>query len=158
SWNDTLAREVARKTEHLERALEDLRRTQRGLVHAAKMASVGTLAGGIAHEFNNVIGGIRGCAVEALEDETDPERRETLEVIVRAASRGATITEQLLRFARQRVQRIEQIDVAAVLGESLRLAEPSARRAGVRLVTAIPDSLTARADAGALHQVFLNLL
>ena len=158
SWNETLASEVARKTEHLERALEDLRRTQRGLVHAAKMASVGTLAGGIAHEFTNVIGGIRGCAVEALEDEADPERRETLDVIVRAATRGAAITEQLLRFSRQKVQRIERIDVAAVLVESLRLAEPSARRSGVRVITAIEERLSARADADALHQVFLNLL
>lgn len=149
--------EVAHKTEHLERALADLRRTQRQLVHAAKMASVGTLAGGVAHEFNNLIGGIRGCAVEALADESDPMRREPLEIIVRAAARGAQVTEQLLRFARQRVHAVGPVDVAAVLDESLRLVEPRARQARVEIRRSGLDRQPARADASALHQVFLNL-
>ncbi|MHC4853575.1 MAG: HAMP domain-containing protein, partial [Planctomycetota bacterium] len=63
--------EIEHKTRQLEgwnRDLqEEVERQSRQLVHAAKMASVGTLAGGIAHEFNNLIGGIQGCAKEALE-------------------------------------------------------------------------------------------
>jgi two-component system NtrC family sensor kinase len=156
-WNQTLEAEVARKTEHLERALVDLRRTQRRLVHAAKMASVGTLAGGVAHEFNNVIGGIHGCARLALDGETDPARREALEVIVRAAERGAAITDQLLRFARQRVHAVGPVDLAQVLDESLALIGPRARRAGVRIERSGPANLSIRADGGAMHQVFLNL-
>jgi signal transduction histidine kinase len=156
-WNQTLEAEVARKTEHLERALADLRRTQRRLVHAAKMASVGTLAGGVAHEFNNVIGGIHGCVRLALDGEDDPGRRELLEVIERAAERGAAVTEQLLRFARQRVQAVGPVDVGQVLDESLKLIGPRAQQAGVRIERGGPRALSIRADGSALHQVFLNL-
>ncbi|MBI5853090.1 MAG: HAMP domain-containing protein, partial [Planctomycetes bacterium] len=75
NWNERLEQEVAAKTAHLQNAVLELRRTQRRLVHAAKMSSLGTLAGGVAHEFNNLIGGIRGCAREALAAEDDPGRK-----------------------------------------------------------------------------------
>ncbi|MEY2980018.1 MAG: hypothetical protein RL562_245 [Planctomycetota bacterium] len=157
AWNRNLEAEVARKTAHLEQALSDLKAAQARLVHAAKMASVGTLAGGVAHEFNNVIGGIHGCARLALDGESDPERREMLEVIVRAAQRGAAVTEQLLHFARQRVDRASAVDVGRVLDESLQLIEPRARRSGVEIVRGGASTAQLDADADALHQVFLNL-
>jgi signal transduction histidine kinase len=157
AWNRNLEAEVARKTAHLERTLSDLHAAQARLVHAAKMASVGTLAGGVAHEFNNVIGGIHGCARLALDGEQDPERREMLEVIVRAAQRGAAVTEQLLHFARQRVDRTGTVDVVRILDESLQLVEPRARRVGVQISRVGASEASLEADADALHQVFLNL-
>ncbi|MGE3879065.1 MAG: sensor histidine kinase [Planctomycetota bacterium] len=158
TWNATLADEVARKTGHLEQSLNELKRTQHRLVQAAKMSSLGTLAGGVAHEFNNLIGGISGCAREALRDETDPERRETLEIILRATDRGAEVTDRLLRFARQRVATSDDVDVAQVLREAVSLIESRARRGGIEVRTDVPESIAMRADSSALHQVFLNLL
>ena len=157
TWNERLEQEVARKTAHLERTVDELRRAQRRLVHAAKMSALGTLAGGIAHEFNNLIGGIRGCAREALADERDPERRETLEVIARAAERGGEVTDRLLRFARQRVKPESEVDLVAVLREASRLVESRARAGGVTVELRLPDRLPLHADGSALHQVFLNL-
>lgn len=157
-WNERLEQEVARKTAHLEQSMEDLRRAQRRLVHAAKMSSLGTLAGGIAHEFNNLIGGIRGCAREALASESDPERRETLGVIARAAERGAEVTDRLLHFARQRVKPQSEVDLVEVLREARRLMESRARTRQVEIREELPDTLRLHADGSALHQVFLNLM
>ena len=155
--NRSLEDEVARKTSHLMRALEDLKRTQKQLIHAEKMASIGTLAGGVAHEFNNLIGGIRGCAREALEDETDPDRRETLDVIVRASARAGEITDQLLKFSKQRALVMKPVDTVRILEEALVLAEPEARRVGIRVVKRLDAVPTVAGDGDALHQVFLNL-
>jgi len=157
-WNTTLQEEVERKTRHLEQALANLKATQHKLVHADKMAAVGTLAGGIAHEFNNLIGGIRGCVSDALVDEHDAERREPLEVAMRATQRAASITEKLLRFARPRMEGLERVALSDLVTEVVDLVEPQARRQDVGVEVRVPDDLTVVVDSGEIHQVFLNLL
>lgn len=154
---ENLEHEVAKKTEHLERTLRDLRASHSQLAQAERLAALGTLAGGVAHEFHNVIGGIRGCTKELLADEQDADRRETLAVIHRASERATGIVQQLQRFARAPVARQQQVDLAVVLTDALRLCEPAARRQGVQVATTLaPVAVTA--DGDALHQVFVNLL
>lgn len=141
--NKDLESEVAKKTSQL--------------LHAEKMASIGTLAGGIAHEFNNLIGGIRGCTVEALATSDDAERKETLEMVVRTADRARGITQQLLRFSRRAIEKVAPTDVAQVVDEALRLVEPEARRCRIAVERAFTGPLVVSGDGDALHQVFVNL-
>jgi signal transduction histidine kinase len=153
-----LAREVADKTAHLERALRELRESHHQLAQAERLAALGTLAGGVAHEFHNVIGGIRGCAADLAGDEPDADRRETLAVITRAADRGTAIVQQLLRFARRSVERTAEVDANALVDDALRLCEPAARRQQCRVVRETTPGLLLRGDADGLHQVLVNLL
>ncbi len=155
---DGLEREVQNKTAHLERALADLAASHQQLAARERLASLGTLAGGIAHEFHNVIGGIRGCAAELLADETVADRRETLGVITRAADRATGIVHQLLRFARHSVENRTDLDLAVVVDDALRLCEPAARRQAVRVERELAPGIALRGDADALHQVVVNLL
>jgi two-component system NtrC family sensor kinase len=156
--NAGLEAEVTKKTAALQQALDRLQATQKDLVLAERMASVGTLAGGIAHEFNNLAGGIRGCARELLAHEQDTARREPLEVIARAAERAIDVTDKLLRFARPRAPGTATLDVVAIVREALALVEPQARQQGVRTRVVAGAPLLVRGDGGALHQVFINLL
>ena len=142
-WNDTLRDEV--------------RRTQLELTRADQLAALGTLAGGIAHEFNNLIGGIRGCLEGALEDQPDSANREPLEVALRATGRATTITEKLLRFARPRMKGIEATSVADMVAEVVDLVALEARRQEVEVHVDIPADLMVVVDSGEMHQVFLNL-
>jgi signal transduction histidine kinase len=155
--NGQLEAEVARKTERLERTVQELRSTHGQLAQAEKMASIGTLASGIAHEFNNLIGGIRGCAKELRAGETECSRIETLDVMLRATDRATNVTRQLLRFARRSMENIADVDVAQVLGEALGLVDPEARRRGIAVTRAFGTGLVLRGDPDGLHQVFLNL-
>lgn len=156
--SDDLEREVARKTEHLERALAELRSSHRQLAEAERFAALGTLAGGIAHEFQNVIGGIRGCTEELRVDETDTDRRETMDVILRAAERGSGIVQQLLRFARRSVDARVDLDPAQLAADALRLCETGARRQGVAVERQLTGGLTVHGDPIGLHQVLVNLM
>jgi signal transduction histidine kinase len=141
---------------------EQVREKTRELARAERMAWIGTFAGGIAHEFHNLIGGIRGCAHEARLDETDPERQETLDVILRAADRATSITRQLLQFARQGERRHatthKDVDLRRVVDDAVQLLEPEARRRGVSLRSECREALPTIGSTDELHQVLVNLL
>ena len=84
------------------RDVSEHKQMERQLFQAQKMQSVGTLAGGVAHEFNNLLAGIQGYASLALRDTAmQPTVRQFLDYIVQLSDRAANLTRQLLAFARK---------------------------------------------------------
>ena len=122
------------------------------------MELVGQLAGGVAHEFNNLLQAIRGYADYALEglDPAEP-RAGDLRQIVKAADRAAAITRQLLGFSRRRVLEQRHVDPNRVVAELADMIRPLIGE-HIRLETVLgEDAGTAWADAGELQQALLNL-
>ncbi|MCA9316771.1 MAG: HAMP domain-containing protein [Planctomycetes bacterium] len=160
-----LEQEVAQKTTKLQAtlaertaALDELRRTRDRLVQSAKMAGLGTLAGGVAHEFNNLLGGILGC-LESAKSELEPGRaHEDLAVAERTAQRASILVRALLDVARPGERAFAAVDLDELAGDVARAAEPSARREGVDLVLHAGHVPAVLGDAGQLHQVVLNLV
>ncbi len=143
--------------ERLQQALEDLAAKDVELRRADRMASLGTLAGGVAHEFGNLLGGILGCAEDAQDEEDAQDLRETLAMIERTARRGTAITSNLLRFARPGSGQRELLDAKSVLDDVTTLIAPEAARRGVTVRARCDEGLTMRGDPSGLHQVLLNL-
>ena len=86
----------------IQRDITEHKQLERQLLQAQKMQSVGTLAGGVAHEFNNLLAGINGYAALGLREAgLPPTVREFLQNIVSLSERAATLTRQLLAFARK---------------------------------------------------------
>src|SRR5438270_2306500 len=84
------------------RDVTERKQLERQLLQAQKMHSVGTLAGGVAHEFNNLLAGIQGYAALGLrEPDVSPGLKECLQLIVQLSDRAANLTRQLLAFARK---------------------------------------------------------
>lgn len=126
---------------------------------AQRMEALGRLAGGVAHDFNNVLMVISGYAeMLAQSVEADEDAKDAVRTIIEAAERATTLTRQLLLFSRR--QAIEPADVAitpavAALEKMLRRLVPE--DVTLTLVAGDP-SLTARVDPGQLDQVVFNLV
>lgn len=140
------------------RDITEKRRAEAQLLRAQRLESVGTLAGGLAHDLNNILAPIM-VSVRFLERRlaNDPEGLECVAMLEQLADRGANIVRQVLSFARgiegERVP-IELRHVVREVAEILRETVP--RSIGLR--REIPDELwTIQADSTQLHQVLMNL-
>jgi PAS domain S-box-containing protein len=128
------------------------------LRQSQKMEALGTLAGGVAHDFNNIIAAIMGNVELAREDmEPGHAALESLEEIGKASRRAKNLVQQILAFSRRQKAAREAISLAPVVEESVRLLRTTLP-AGVSLtVECAPDAPPVLADATQVEQVLLNL-
>lgn len=144
------------------RDISERRQMERQLFQAQKMHSVGTLAGGVAHEFNNLLAGIQGYAALGLREEgLQPALAEFLHFIVQLSDRAANLTRQLLAFARKPALSRTPTGMEKLLRSTADLVRRSLCievEVGVQAPPGTdPQDLTALADANQLQQVLVNL-
>lgn len=138
--------------------VQERRRLERQLLQAQRMESVGRLAGGVAHDFNNVLTAILGHTEIALNElAPDAPMREDLEQVKKAAERAAALTRQLLAFGRQQVLQPRVMDLNEVVADIEKLLR---RLIGehIDLRTVLDPHLgPVRADPAQIEQVIMNL-
>jgi len=139
-------------------AEEEQKNLQAQLHQAQKMESLGSLAGGVAHDMNNVLGAILGLASAHIEAQPpgSPTQR-AFGTIIKAAERGGNMLKSLLSFTRQNAAEMRELDLNAILKEEVRLLERTTL-SKVRLVMDLAQDLRLiHGDAGALTHAFMNL-
>jgi PAS domain S-box-containing protein len=129
------------------------------LIRAEQLAAVGTLAGGVAHEFNNLHGAILGYLELVLNREDLPEEiRRRLETVHNAARRAAGVTRNLLTFAEQRRNQKRPAELNRIIQDTLRIVEHELTSGGVALDFEPGEVPTVHVDAAQIGQVVMNLL
>jgi PAS domain S-box-containing protein len=133
---------------------------QAKLAHAEKMATIGRLVSGVAHEVNNPLAAILGFTDLLLENPAIPDNaREDLQIILHETQRTKDIVQDLLSFARQRPVQRELVQVNAVLRQTIKLRSYDFASHGVEVNEDFDENLApALGDAQQLQQVFLNIL
>lgn len=153
-------REIASLTQAFNHVLRELELRQGQLVHSEKLAALGTLLSGVAHELNNPLSNI-GTSTQILAEEVGVGEtaylKELIEQIDAETWRARHIVRSLLDFARDRAFRREPVPLAALVGEILRLMRGRIP-ATVRIRVDIPDAFEVSGDRQRLQQVFINLL
>jgi PAS domain S-box-containing protein len=133
---------------------------QAKLAHSEKMATIGRLVSGVAHEVNNPLAAILGFTDLLLENPEVPvSAREDLQIILQETQRTKDIVQDLLSFARQRPVQRELVQVNSVLRQTIKLRSYDFASHGVEVLEDFEESLApALGDSQQLQQVFLNIL
>lgn len=158
--NRSLEQKVERRTAQLEEKNAELLQAQADLARAEKLAGLGTLAAGVAHEINNPLAIIRGNT-EVLEMTLSPDhpQQEEVRVIARQTERMTRIVGNLLSFARQKRMQQGEVPLPQLLEDVLAHIGYQVPLAGVVVVRQFaPELTTIRGDLDQLRQVFTNLL
>ena len=138
--------------------ITERRQIEERLRQSQKMEAIGQLAGGVAHDFNNILAAVMmEVELAATAKDLPPDTREGLQVIGVAADRAAALTRQLLLFSRRQVMQPHRLDINAVVTT---LAKMLQRILGEDVKVQLhlhPSPLLAHADAGMLDQVIMNL-
>ena len=148
----------------MEKAYRDLKETQSQLHSAEKLASIGQLAAGVAHEMNNPLGTIllysSMLKKEITEGKIENRTKDDMQMIIEEATRCKNIVSNLLDFARQGKIRIRNVSIPVTIDEILRMVTMRKEYANIEIIKEIPEDLheEIEGDADQLKQVLINLI
>ncbi|WP_303721559.1 ATP-binding protein [Malonomonas rubra] len=151
-WGNTLEHKVAERT-------EEIHEMQAQLVQSAKLASMGELVAGIAHEINNPLGGIlMFSSLAAKTPELPPQVKENLEVVVSETRRCAKIVRGLLDFSRESIPEKRRDSINRIIRQTLRLVTQQTIFQDIELQCHYDEDLPdLYLDPDQLQQVFFNM-
>lgn len=151
--------ELDTSNKQLAKTLDRLKKSQDKLIQSEKMASVGRLAAGMAHELNNPVGAIRNYIQDVLEDTShDDPRWERLKMAEKATSRCKRIVSDLLTFARENKE-IKIIDVNSIIETTITHAQEEIPNVKIKIVKDLAPALPKiKADNMQLQQTVMNMI
>jgi two-component system NtrC family sensor kinase len=156
---DAIARLIAQIIER-KQAEEDSIKLQEQLRHADRLATIGQLAAGVAHEFNEPLGNVLGFAQLILRNENLPgEIKNDIDKIVTASMHARQVVKKLMLFARQMPAEKTRVNLNTVIEEGLYFLDARCTKAGIEMVRLLsPDIREIMADQSQMHQVLVNLV
>ena len=137
--------------------LTQLKVVEEQLQRADRMAAVGRLASGMAHEIRNPLASISGSVQLLMESSVSTEDRQLMGIVVREADRLSQLLTEFLSYARPPSPKIEHINCSALLDDLLKLLESDARFQDIELLRDFPDNLFLWVDASQLHQALWDI-
>jgi two-component system NtrC family sensor kinase len=154
-----VAIENARLYKHQQDQMQALKEAQARLVQSEKLAAVGELVAGVAHELNNPLTSVIGYAHMLQLNDLDEQSRADLEKIIAQARRASGIVRGLLDFARQRPPERKPVQINAILNSTIELLAYELRTHNIECSTSFSTDLPlTMADPYQLQQVFVNLV
>lgn len=157
---DILVLRFNEMVQRLQKAYDELEATQKKLIQSEKLASIGTLASGVAHEVNNPLAGIMHCISRIKKNPGNMvETGKYLDLMEEAAIKMEMVVKNLLDFARQPDHQKSDIDPKEALQNSLTLAKHRLEKEKIKVsISSCPYNVLILGNKNQLEQVFLNLV
>ncbi len=157
---DILVSRFNEMVQRLQKAYDELEGAQKNLIQSEKLASIGTLASGVAHEVNNPLAGIMHCISRIKKyPDNKADAKKYLELMEEAARKMEVVVKNLLDFARQPDYEKSEIDPKKALENALSLAKHRLEEEGIDVtLNSCPHDILIMGNKNQLEQVFLNLI
>ncbi len=141
------------------RGWQTIRRQESALIASERLASIGQLASGVAHELNNPLTSVIGFSELMMDKDMAPEVKKNLQIVHDEAQRTAKIVKNLLGFVRQQEQVKQPLNLNSILEKVLAVRAYEQKASNIRVVTRFtPDLPEVMADPSQMQQVFFNLV
>lgn len=152
-WNEELEGKVHQRTQELEEA-------QKQLIQAEKLATLGTLAGGVAHEINNPLTAVLTNAQLLKLTLSDAEDAESVALIEEGAKRCQIIVQKLMKYARKPVQEeiLQEVDINHIVENVLSFLQYQLDQENIHLVKSLSSVHKVKGASNELEQVFINIV
>ncbi|MDD5218686.1 MAG: ATP-binding protein [Candidatus Omnitrophica bacterium] len=139
---------------------QELVETQQQLIQAEKLATMGTLAGGVAHEINNPLTAILTNVQMLMADTTDEMEKESLELIEQATERCRVIVKKLMVYARKPMEAaaVQMVDLAQVIRNTVEFLRYQFQQDNIEIVLKMPAPAHVHANQNEMEQVLTNML
>jgi len=151
--------EVGRNITERKQAEEREKELQKELLLSSRLASIGELAAGVAHQINNPLTGVLGFSQRLLKKSTDQETKQYLKRIYTEAERAAKVVQNLLTFARRRQPHKQYSDINEILESAMELRAYELKTSNIELITNLAPKLPEiMLDFHQIQEVFLNII
>jgi len=151
--------EVGRNVTERKRSEEREKELQKELLLSSRLASIGELAAGVAHQINNPLTGVLGFSQRLLKKSTDQETKQDLKRIYTEAERAAKVVHNLLTFARRRQPHKQYSDINEILESALELRAYELKTSNIEVITRLAPNLPQiMVDFYQIQEVFLNII
>ncbi len=151
--------EILRDITERKQAEEKEKQLQQELILSSRLASVGEMAAGIAHEINNPLTGVVGFSDLLMKKDIPEDIRKDVEIIYNGAQRVANITSRMLTYARQSKPEQTTVDINDIIKTTLAMRTYEMESSNIKVTAQLdPDLPTTTADVAQLQQVFLNII
>ncbi|AOP33789.1 hybrid sensor histidine kinase/response regulator [Leptospira tipperaryensis] len=132
---------------------------EKQLAHSQRMESIGSLAGGVAHDFNNILTVIMGFASLLDQNPNDPQKvKQSVQIIQRASERGASLIKQLLTLARKTESYFKSVSFNDLIREAVKIARATFPKSILITTYLEKNPIYIHADYTQIHQIFVNLI
>ena len=145
-------------TIHIAKEITFEKKLQEKLIHSEKMAAMGQIAAGIAHEINNPLNAITGYASYLLETRDETPGKEELDKILKAAVRCKESVRKFLNLARDIPKKIEPIDIKEVIENVLSMCHHNIFSQKIKVMKGIEPGLWVKADKIQIEEAFINIV
>ncbi len=156
---DILTTKFSEMLNRLKKNYLKLKETQDALIQAEKLASLGTLSAGVAHEINNPISGIKNCVNRIMKKPENIEQNVKYTILIKeAAEKIESVVHHLLSFSRKQDLKLQKVTLSRVIDSAILLTKYKLESNQIQLIANYQSNFYVKGSANHLEQVFVNLI